>query len=216
MKKQLTLDNQDQRESDPAWNNLSPAAEHCRIDENESQIESEIAQHLVVKLDFNFVKMYLFNHFSDHTHQLGNHLNSSSELQERAMMDLWQVYRQSHCHEAAFQILPKQAREGVFRYWELNENAAKQHHIDEIPLTKAPMKCMMKSQQPEIKTLDDLAEWCALPNGELQNHIAWCFKRFADFTDYIDHNQYFSCLKHWQYIRYNAGVIPVTSFQCHE
>ena len=46
---------------------------------------------------------------------------------------------------------------------------------------------MMNNQWPEIKTLDDLAECCAMQEGELQDHIAWCFKRFADFTDYIDH-----------------------------
>jgi hypothetical protein len=49
--------------------------------------------------------------------------------------------------------------------------------------------------------------------GELQNHIAWCFKRFADFTDYINHDQYFSHLNDAKYIRYNAVGILVTSFQ---
>jgi hypothetical protein len=42
---------------------------------------------------------------------------------------------------------------------------------------------MMKNQRPAIKTLDELAEWCAMAKGELQNHIAWCFRRFADITD---------------------------------
>jgi len=71
----------------------------------------------------------------------------------------------------------------VFHHRELNANAAKQRRDDDIPLTKAPIKRMMKILQPEIKTLDDLAEWCAMPKGELQNQISWCFKRFADFTD---------------------------------
>jgi len=44
---------------------------------------------------------------------------------------------------------------------------------------------MMKNLPTEIKSLDDLAEWCAVPKGKLQNHIAWYFKRFADYTDYI-------------------------------
>ena len=74
----------------------------------------------------------------------------------------------------------------------------------------------MKNPQPEITTLDDSAEWCAMPKGELQNHIAWFFKRFAAFTDYIDHDQYFSRLKVAKYMWYNAVAIPVTSFQCDE
>ena len=74
-------------------------------------------------------------------------------------------------------------RKEVFQYCELNANAAKQRRNDDMPLTKAPIKQMMKNPWPEIKTLDDLAELCAMPKGELQNHIAWCFKRVADFTD---------------------------------
>jgi len=82
------LDKQEERESDPAWNNLSVAAKRRRVDEDKTQIESDIAQHLVDESDFNFVKMHLLNHFSDHIRQLGNLLNVSSELPEKAMMDL--------------------------------------------------------------------------------------------------------------------------------
>jgi len=75
---------------------------------------------------------------------------------------------------------------------------------------------MMKNPQPKIKTLDDLAESCAMPKGELQNHIDWCFKRFADFIIYIDHDQYYSGLNNAKYILLNAVVTPVMSFQCDE
>jgi hypothetical protein len=51
-----------------------------------------------------------------------------------------------------------------------------------------------------MKTLDDMAKWCPIPKGELQNHIAWFVKRFADFTDYVDHDQYFSRLNDEKYI----------------
>jgi hypothetical protein len=105
LKMQLTLDKQEERESDHAWNNLSAAAKRCWVDEDKTQIESEIAQHLVNESNFNFVKIHLLNHFSDHIRQLGNLLNLSSELPEKAMMDLKQAYRQSNGHEAAFQIL---------------------------------------------------------------------------------------------------------------
>jgi hypothetical protein len=58
-----------------------------------------------------------------------------------------------------------------------------------MPLTKAPVKLMMKNPQPDIKTLDDLAEWCAMPKGKLQIHIAWYCKRFADCTGYVNYSQ---------------------------
>ena len=51
-------------------------------------------------------------------------------------------------------------------------------------------------------------------NWELQNHIAWCFTRFADFTDYIDHHQSFCHLINGKYILHNAVAILVMSFQC--
>ena len=105
LKKQLTLARHEERESDPAWNNLSAAARHRHVDVDKTQIESEIEQHLVDESDFNFVKRHLLNHFSDYIHQLGNPLNVSSELTEGVMMNLEQAYRESNRHEAAFQIL---------------------------------------------------------------------------------------------------------------
>jgi len=160
--------------------------------------------------------MHLLNHFSDRIRQLGNLINVSAELPEKVMMDLDEAHQQSNHHEAAFQILRTKAQNKVFQYWELNANPAKQHPNDDMPLTKALIKWMMKNLRPDIKTLDDLAEWCAMPKGELQNHITWCFNKFADITDYVDHNQYFSCLNDGNYIRYNVVAIPVLSCQCDE
>jgi len=95
------LDTQEGRESDLAWNNISAAAKHACVDEEETQIEWEIAPHLVDESDFNFVKMHLLNHLSDHISKLGNILNASSQLPERARMDLKHAYRQSnHCQAA--------------------------------------------------------------------------------------------------------------------
>jgi len=211
--KQLTLDKQQERESEPAWNILSAAAKRHHIDEDKTQIESEIAQHLVDKSDFNFVKMHLLNHFTDHIRQLGNLLNVSSEISEKAMMDLKQGYRQSNHHEVTFQILRKKAQMEVFQYRELNANAEKQRTNNHMPLTKVPIQRIMNNPQPEIKTLDGLAECCAMPKGEPHNHIARCLKRFGDFPDYVNHNQYFSCLTDAKSIRYKTVAIPVTSFQ---
>jgi len=60
---------------------------------------------------------------------------------------------------------------------------------------------MMKNLRPEIKTLDHLAECGAMPKGELQNDIVSCFKRFANFIDYVDRDQYISHLNDAQYIQ---------------
>jgi len=119
------------------------AAKHRRIDEDKTLIESDIAQYLVDELDFDFAKMHLLNHFSDHIRQLGNLLNASSELPERAMMDLKQVYRQSNRHEAAFQIVQTNAGKEMCQYRELNANAARHLCDDDMPLTKVPIKRMM-------------------------------------------------------------------------
>jgi uncharacterized membrane protein SirB2 len=55
-----------------------------------------------------------------------------------------------------------------------------------------------------------------MPKGELQNHIAWCFKRFADFTDNVDHDQYCSRLNDAKYISYSTVATLVKSLQCKE
>jgi hypothetical protein len=85
-----------------------------------------------------------------------------------------------------------------------------------MPLTEVPIKRMTKNPWPEIRTLDDLAEWHAMPRGELQNDIARCLKRFADFTNYVDPDQCFSRLNDAIYNPYNAVSILVTSFRCNE
>jgi len=138
LKTQLTLNKPEERESDSAWDNRSAGAKHSRIDEDKTQIGSETAQHLVNQSDFIIVKMHLLNHFSDHIRQLCNLLNVSSELAEKAMIDLKQAYRQLDCHVAAFQILRTKPQKEVFHYQELNANTAKQHRDDDMPSTKAP------------------------------------------------------------------------------
>jgi hypothetical protein len=145
--------------------------------------------------------MHLLNHIFDHICQLGNLLNVSSELPEKVIMDHLQAYQQLNSHQATFQILQMPAGKEVFQYLELNANAAKQRHDCDMLLTKACINRMMNNPQPEITTLDDLAEWCAMPNRELQNRIAWCFKRFADFTANINHDQYFGHLITAMYIQ---------------
>jgi len=171
------------------------------------QTESDLAQHLVDKSDSNSVKMHLLNLFWDHIRQLGNLVNACSEHPERVIRELEQEYQQSNRDEAAFQISQTKARNEVLPYCELNGNPAKLSRENDIPLTKASIKRMMKCLQAVIKTLDDLAEWCAMPKGKLQNPIVCCFKRFADVTAYVDHDQNFSPFNDAKHIRDNAVAI---------
>jgi len=114
-KKQLTLDKQEEWVSDPTWNNISVAAKSHRIDEDKTQIKSGITQHLVNEQDFNLVKIYFLNHFSEHIHHHGNLVNARSGLAQKAMRDLEQPYQQSNCHEAAVQISETNPRKEVFQ-----------------------------------------------------------------------------------------------------
>jgi len=63
-----------------------------RVDKDGMQIESEIAQHLVHKSDFNFVNTHLLNYVSYRIGRLGNHGNMSSELPEKGKMHCKQGY----------------------------------------------------------------------------------------------------------------------------
>ena len=139
-KKKLTLDKQEERESDPVWNNLSGPVKRHSVDQDKMQRVSKIAQNLVDESDINFVKMHLLNDFSDHICQLGYRCNASSELPEKAMMDHEQVYRQLNRHDAAFSILWMNAQKEVFQFRELNANASKQHCGNDTPPTKVPIK----------------------------------------------------------------------------
>jgi len=66
LKIDLTLDKLEESKSDPTWNILSVAAKCRWVDEDKTQIQSEIAQHLFDKSDYNILTIHLQNHFSDH------------------------------------------------------------------------------------------------------------------------------------------------------
>jgi len=83
-------------------------------------------------------------------------------------------------------------------------------------LLKTPIKRMMKNLQLEIMVLDDFDEWCSMPQGELLNHIAWWFKKYANFTDYIDQDQYLSSYNDSKYIQYSLPRSLVSLFQSDE
>jgi len=69
LEQQLTLDEQEVWESDPLRGNLSVAVKPYTIDVYKMQMKSDIAQHILNKSDFNYVKMHLVNHFTDYIRQ---------------------------------------------------------------------------------------------------------------------------------------------------
>jgi len=158
--------------------------------------------------------MHLLNHFCDHICEIGNLLDARSELAERAMMDLKQVYRQSDRYVPTFHILWTKPRKKVFRYREINLITANQSHDTEVPLTKPRVKWVVNNWWPDIQNLDDLPDWYPMTKWDLRNYIAWYFKTLTDFTHYVDQDQYFSTLNDAKYILYSTVAIPVTSCQC--
>lgn len=100
-------------------------------------------------------------------------------------MDLIQAEQPDDPDDAAFRILQTKARNDVVQHRELNAYVANQLRYENVPLINAPIEQMMNNLQPEIETLTDLAKWCVIEQGELQNHIDWSFNGFADFTDYV-------------------------------
>jgi len=86
--KKLTFDTLDEDACNPTYNNFSVASKSCPVNEDTTQMESDILNHPVEKSDQSFVRMHLLNHLSDHISQLGNFINVSSKLPETAMMDL--------------------------------------------------------------------------------------------------------------------------------
>jgi len=72
LKHQLILDNHEVWEINPDCKNLSTTAMCVCVSEDIAKIQSEIAQHAVNELDFNFVTMHLLNHFFDSICQLSN------------------------------------------------------------------------------------------------------------------------------------------------
>ena len=80
------------------------------MNEDSTQIESQIAQNLVNESEVSQVNINVLKHFCDHFRQLGNLINISSQLTENVMKDLKQAYLQSKCHEATCHLLQIPAR----------------------------------------------------------------------------------------------------------
>ena len=60
----------------------------------------------------------------------------------------------------------------------------------------------LRGQKMDIKTLSQLAQWCNLPTGTLQNQIPWCLKQFDILPAYAESDEAFS--------RLSDFVTPIT------
>ncbi|KAF8533230.1 hypothetical protein BDD12DRAFT_899866 [Trichophaea hybrida] len=198
LRKQLSEDLRLERESEPGWRSLLKAAKTCRIEQDRQTIEFEVQGNLSEESDFNF---------------LGHLSNVSSELPERAMMDMKAAYRISNRNKATELILRTNTRRDFFAFRNLN------HHLqmlclgDNTTRNKPPAVRKLKGIRTDVKTLSEHAAWCGLPKGWLQTLIAWSFKCFSDIPIFVDNEEAFARLGEATYTRYTATALPVANFQ---
>ena len=213
LRHELSEELRTEREESSDWNRLSNAAKARRIEDDRQMIEQEVEQHLTDESDFNFVKMHLPCHFGKSIRQLGHLSNLTSEYYEHEMIDIKDAYRHSNKINATEQILRTKARREFFRYKNM-ECEAQLTRLDDgtIPDPLPPTR-RLRGQKTDIKTLSQLAQWCNLPTGTLQNQIAWCLKQFDILPAYAESDEAFSRLSDLKYTRYTAAVLPVANFQ---
>ena len=205
------------RESSNDWNRLSSAAKTRRIEEDKQIVEQEVEQHLADESDFNFVKMHLPSHFGESIRQLGNLSNLTAEFYEHEMIDIKDAYRNSNKNNASEQIVHTKARGEFFRYKNMARKAARKAQMirsddGNVPIPP-PATRKLRGKRTDIKTIQELAQWCGLPVGTLQNHVAWCLKLFNIFPAYTESDEAFLHLSNAKYTRYASAVLPVANFQ---
>ena len=176
-------------------------------------IEQEVDQHLTDESDINFVKMHLPCHFGKSIRQLGHLLNLTSEYYEHEMIDIKDTYRHSNKINATEQILRMKGRREFFRYKNMECEAQLSRLDDGTILNPLPPTRRLRGQKTDIKTLSQLAQWCNLPTGMLQNQIACYLKQFDILPAYAESDKAFSRLSDLKYTRYTAEVLPVANFQ---
>jgi hypothetical protein len=137
--------------------------------------------------------MDFWTHVPDHISQRDNLTYASSELPDTVMKYSKPAYQQLNHHDTTIHIVRLPTIGEVIQDWEMDAKTVKQHLKDILPQMTVLIKLMIYYLSPEIKTLDNLAQQCAMPKAELQNHIALSFLQFANFTDYVNHDQHFSC-----------------------
>ena len=145
--------------------------------------------------------MYLPCHFGKSIRPLEHLSNLTSEYYEHEMIDIKDAYRHSNKFNATKQSLRTKARREFFRYKNM-ECEAQVTQLDNgtIP-TPLPPTRRLRGQKTDIKTLSQLAQWCNLPPGMLQNQITWCLKQFDILPAYAESDEPFSRLRNLKYTR---------------
>ena len=108
------------------------------------------------------------------------------------------------------------ARREFFRYKNM-ECEAQLSRLDDgtIPFP-LPRTRRLRGEKTDIKPLSQLAQWCNLLTGMLQNQIAWYLKQFEMLPAYAERNEAFSRLSDLKYTCYTTAVLPVVNFQCED
>jgi hypothetical protein len=216
LRKQLSEDLRLGRESIQGWRSLLNAVKTHRIMQDRQTIEFEVQAKFSEESDFNFVKMHLLTHFSNHIRQLGHLSKVSSELPEHAMMDIKAAYRISNRNEVTKQILHTNTRRDFFAFRNLNHHAQMLCLGDNTTPNKLPAVRMLKGICTDVKTLSELSAWCGLSKEWLQTLIVWSFKCFSDIPIFVDNDEAFAHLGEGTDTRYSAAALLVVNFQGHE
>jgi DNA-directed RNA polymerase subunit N (RpoN/RPB10)/oligoribonuclease (3'-5' exoribonuclease) len=212
LRAELTKESKAEREATEGWDNLSRTAKSRQLNEDKTWIESQVKSLVEEESDFNFIKLHLLTHFSEHVKELGHLTNVSAELSERLHRELKDAFRRSNKHNAHQQILQSITRTTLFEYRDLNIEAAKRRTTN-TNRSKKPIDRRMQTPQSSIKLLTELATWCGLPPEELQTLVAWCLKTWYECPTYFDSDDEFCRLGGFVYTRHNAVDIPIPCFQ---
>ena len=200
------------RESEPGWTRLSVTAKNRQIDRDKALAAMQMEAALKDDSSFNFVKMHLLTHFTSHVKELGHLSNVSSELPETLHRELKDAFRRSNKVNADFQILQTMARVSSFDYRELNVQVAAERSDGQSHLP-VPLPRRLKNPHTDLNDLSELARWCAIPQEDFQNLVAWCQKHWFGRAQYFDDEDAFRRLSDCVYTRYNSVSIPITTFQ---
>jgi hypothetical protein len=149
---ELTQKLQADREATVNWKKLSGRAKRCQLNEDKTWIQSQIKSLLEEESDFNFIKLHLLSHFSEHGKELGHLTNVSAELPERLHRELKDACRRSNKHNAHQQILQSMTQTSHFDYRELNIEAEKRETTN-TNRSKEPIDRRIHSPQSSRKML---------------------------------------------------------------
>jgi Plavaka transposase len=212
LRTQLSAERALERDNDETFRRLSKNAKDRCLEEDRIGVETEVEAALKQESHFNFVKMHLLAHFTEHIRDLGHLSNFSAELPEALHRDLKNAFRHSNKINTGPQILRSISRKQAFDYRELNTEAVKRYPAGSNPPPVARNR-RLQNKRTDVRTLCDLAAWCSMSVADLQNHIAWCLKRFYDWDEYVTCETSFQLLYDAKYERYDSVIIPVPSFQ---